>query len=275
MRWEQISLPCEEGGGATTAYRLSPAGEAKRVVLTLHGAGNDAFFAWIGLYKRLLTAGGQVFTFDLPGHGRFNQTAFTPAAASASLRTALDECGTASPELPLHAIGVSLGGSLLLASLADLQHRFASAALVVAPVRIESSVPALAREVSLRTLSLLWREREHYGLTGLIPSFGSFKRDVYPLRLAVDPPAGTFGYVAALNEALASLDLEGAARNVDLPVLLAYGDRDRIVPPRQGARLAGLLRHGELLTVPGGTHLSTPLEEQTLERLTRWVEEWP
>src|SRR5690606_369566 len=101
-----------------------------------------------------------------------------------------------------------------------------SAALVVAPVRIESSVPALAREVSLRTLSLLWREREHYGLTGLIPSFGSFKRDVYPLRLAVDPPAGTFGYVAALNEALASLDLEGAARNVDLPVLLAYGDRD-------------------------------------------------
>jgi pimeloyl-ACP methyl ester carboxylesterase len=142
----------------------------------------------------------------------------------------------------------------------------------VTPLRIVLTPGAMAREVGLPTFRALWREREHYGFTGLIPSFGPFKRDVYPLRLAETPPPGAFGYVDALNRELERLNLPDAAQQVELPVLLVYGERDRIVPIEQGERLAGLLGHAELFRVPGGTHLSTPLDPSTTDRLLRWMD---
>ncbi|MQA90732.1 MAG: alpha/beta fold hydrolase [Gemmatimonas sp.] len=273
MRCDRCSFPVPGASGSTTGYFLAPERPARQKVLALHGAGNDALFAWIGLFKALLLARTEIFTFDLPGHGRWSDTVFTPDAASGSVRAAVSILMQEGATLPLHAIGVSLGGSVLLRTLVELQDSFASAALVVAPLQIELSPSSIVREVGPRSFAMLWREREHYGLTGLIPSFGSFKREVYPLRLAERPPSGTFGYVAALNDALDRMCLEEAATRVQLPVLLVYGSDDCIVPIEQGEMLDSLLPRSELLRIRNGTHLSTPLERETMGRLIQWVGE--
>ena len=140
---------------------------------------------------------------------------------------------------------------------------------------MELSRRAVVGELGPGLLRTLWREREHYGVGGLIPSFGRWKRDVYPLRLGEVAGTGAFGYVEALNQILASLRLEEAARAIDTPVLLVYGAADRLVPPEQGERLAALLPRSELRILPGETHLTTPLAPAAVEAVVRGIRRAP
>jgi alpha-beta hydrolase superfamily lysophospholipase len=273
VQWETFALPLENGRCETTAHRLVPPLAPRRVVLTLHGAGNDAFFGWIGLFKELLRRGAEILTFDLPGHGRLCSTAFSLETSLEAVAAAVDECRRRHEPLPIHGVGVSLGGSVLLHSLGRGDLDLASATLIVAPLEIVLSARSLLREVGRESFRTLLREREHYGLTGLIPSFGPFKRDIYPLRLATSPPAGAFGYVESLNAELRQMRLEEAAERMKEPVLLVYGERDSVVPIAQGERLKAAFPDAELFRVPRGTHLSTPLEPATTERILSWLEE--
>lgn len=270
-RWEELRYPRPEAGGATRAVRLTPPGPPHALALVAHGAGNDALYSFVGLFETLLERGVEVFAFDMDGHGRSCDTRLLAAGARNAVAAALEQSGAAQRGLPVHALGVSLGGSILLAALPDLHPRFASATLLVAPIRIELSPAAIRAELSPAILRTLWRERGRYGLLGLVPSFGPFKREVYPLRLGNPPPSGPFGYVAVLNDLLEELRPEAAAPRAELPVLLVYGERDRIVPAEQGERLARLLPRAELLVLPGATHLTAPLEPGAVERIAHWI----
>lgn len=273
--WERLVYARPEAGGDTVAYRLSPRGAPRGLVLAVHGAGNDALFALVGLFKELLARGYEVFTFDLDGHGRHGSTRFSPESVGGAVAAAVQQAGAGERGIPLHALGVSLGGSILLGSLPALPARPASVTLLSAPLRIRLSGAAIRRELGRPLLRTLWRERANYGLTGLIPSFGPFKRGSYPLRLGVEPGPGAFGYVEVLNRTLDSLRLEDAARRTTCPVLLAYGARDALVPIEQGERLASLLPECELLRLEGETHLSAPMSSRVVARLLRWIEEGP
>ena len=259
--------------GAGRSYCFRPASAPVRAVIALHGAGNDALFGWVGLFKELLSSGTLIYTFDLPGHGRGGDSWLRVPLVRSAIAEAVTACEALIGDLPVHAVGVSLGGSLLLDSLPSIGERLASASLVVAPRRIHLSARSLLPELSPRAFALLWKEREHYGLGGLIPSFGPFKRDIYPLRLEMAPPPGMFGYVDSLNTILDSLNLVDAARRTRLPVLLAYGESDHIVPVRQGESFAAALGESTLLRVRRGTHLSTPLSAAVRKALPEWMKE--
>ncbi len=261
-----------DGAESTTAYRLMPVGRAARIVLAIHGAGNDALFGWVGLFKRLLLAGSGILTLDLPGHGRFNRGSFSRDAGRAAVSAAIAECRRWRAATPIHAVGVSLGGAMLLEALAEPGVKLASAAILVAPLRIELSPRSFAGELRPHNFAIVASQRAHYGATGLIPSFGPFKRDTYPLRLADRPPPGAFGYVDTLNANLVAMALEDAAARVRTPTLLVYGARDRIVPSWQGERLASLLPGSVLEIIPSGSHLSTPLEPAAEDHVVRWIE---
>jgi alpha-beta hydrolase superfamily lysophospholipase len=270
MTWERLSI--DTSSGNSIAYRVTPCEPPKAVLLALHGAGNDALFGWVGLFKQALLHGVGVYTFDLPGHGRFGSGFFEVSDALAAVDCAIRSCRPEQPGVPVHAIGVSLGGSVLLGALPRLQTVLASAILVVAPLEIRFSLATILPEVGPRTIATLIRERGHYGWTGLIPSFGPFKRDTYPLRLRDAPPSGAFGYVTVLNAMLRDMALERAASEVRLPCLLIYGDRDRVVSVAQGQKLAALLPSSTLQVVAGGTHLSTPMEPAAVERILSWID---
>lgn len=270
MRWCRASYP-RPAGGEAVSYRLSPAGAPRAVVMPVHGAGNDALFSLPGLIKRLLRAEYEVFTFDLDGHGRASTTRFDPESIDGAVTAAALESGAAARGLPLHGIGISLGGSLLLHALASDPRAFASASLLVAPIALQLSGRAIRAELGLPALRTLWREREHCGIWGMIPSFGPVKRGVYPLRLATSPGAGAFGYVEVLDRALQRLDLVRAARAVTTPTLLAYGEADRIVPITQGESLHEAITDSEMMRISDGTHLTTPLSPTVTGRVLEWI----
>lgn len=274
MGWIEGGGASSGAGGAARWHCLRPSSTPVRAVVALHGAGNDALFGWVGLFKELLSSGTLIYTFDLPGHGRGGDSRLEVPLVRDAIEQAVSTCEELAGDRPVHAVGVSLGGSLLLDSLPSLAERLASAALVVAPLRIHLSLGSFLPEVSPRTFALVWKEREHYGLSGLIPSFGPFKREVYPLRLENPPPPGMFGYVDALNGMLESLDLPDAAARTRVPVLLAYGDSDRVVPLRQGEELSTALERSTLLRVRRGTHLSTPLSGEFRHALPGWMRKW-
>ena len=273
ITYEQLRYPREAAGGHTVAYRFSPA-RPRGLVVVAHGAGNDALFSFPGLFKTLLARDFAIFTFDLDGHGRGSTTHFSLSSIASALPAALEQAHSGEwAMLPTHLLGVSFGGSLVLAALPELTETAASAVLISAPFRVQFSTHAALAEVLGPALPLTaLRQREHVGWGGLIPSFGPFKRDLYPLRLE-QPAQGGFGYVDVLNEALERLDLLAAAEHVRTPVLLVYGARDRLVPLEQGKTLADRISNAELLRIDGGTHLTTPFATETVERVRGWLEE--
>jgi len=210
-----------------------------------------------------------VFTFDLDGHGRFSTTRFGTAEIGTAVLQAVEQSGATERGLKLHMIGVSLGGSLLVHALPSIDA--ASATIIAAPLRVSVTWRSVIRELGFRSLGTLWRERPDYGLTGLIPAFGPFKRSTYPIRMASEGGGG-FGYLEELNHALQALRPELAAAEVNIPVLLCYGERDLTAPPSDGVRLAGLLQRSELWIARHQTHLSMPVAEETVSAVLQWIE---
>jgi alpha-beta hydrolase superfamily lysophospholipase len=271
MSYQRLSYRRDTAGGTTVAHRFSPAAPPTARVLVAHGAGNDALFSFPGFFKQLLIRGFEVFSFDLDGHGRSSTTTLSAAAITGAVGAALEQARATHAELQVHAVGVSLGGSVLLQALPSLTGTVASAVLIAAPLRIRFSLRAVLAELGPPLVRVALQQREHLGLWGLIPSFGPVKRGAYPLRLAEARP-GAFGYVEILNEMLEQMRLEDAARSVQVPALLVYGTGDRLVPPEQGERLRRLIRDSELLIVPGGTHLTTFFADPATERIYQWLE---
>jgi alpha-beta hydrolase superfamily lysophospholipase len=266
MRHETLRYP--RPGGDSLAFRLSPAGSPLARVLVAHGAGNDALYANLGYFKPLLSAGFEVFAPDLDGHGRHS----TSRMRYPEVREAIPEAfrrAEAGGSLPTYGFGISLGGALLLRALGDgLPVR--AAALVSAPLRIELSLRTVLNELHPSLLAAGLRERGDHGILGLLPSFGPVRRGTYPLRLEETAP-GAFGYVRVLNGMLERMALEDAAAATTVPLLLAYGSSDRIVPPGQGERLAVAAPRAELVRVAGGRHLGTVLQPALRQHILRWL----
>lgn len=271
MMHERLTYPRPEAGGETVAHRFSPAEEARALVLVAHGAGNDALFAFPGFFKELLLQGLEVFTFDMDGHGRESTTRFSYPAVVGAISDALAQARAGRPQLPVHAVGLSLGGAILLGSLPDLDDQISSAVLISAPLRIRFGVRRVLSELRPSLFGAWLRQREHCGLWGMVPSFGPVKRGLYPLRLA-EEVEGAFGYIERLNEVLEQMRLERAAGRVRIPVLLVYGTADRIVPPVLAEEIALHLPRCELVWVEGGTHLTTFFAREAHAGIFRWLD---
>jgi alpha-beta hydrolase superfamily lysophospholipase len=269
-RLERVRYARPQAGGEVEAWRLVPSEPRARVVAA-HGAGNDALYPQVALFKALVSCGVEVFSFDVDGHGAGSTTVFSPAAVPSALAAAVVEAERGRAALPLHLLGHSFGGSLVLHALAadSIPHALSGIA-ISAPITVSLTARVAAAELFgfLRPSTLM--QREHYGVWGTVPAVGPFKRRAYPIRGAAQAGA-PFAYVAAIRALLARLDLDHAAADVRVPVLLAYGAADRLVPLSQGRRLAERMPRAELVEVPGATHWSTAFAAHAVERVAAWV----
>ncbi|HEX2202492.1 MAG TPA: alpha/beta fold hydrolase [Longimicrobium sp.] len=267
---ERVRYARPEAGGEVSAYRLVPRNPRGRVV-SAHGAGNDALFPQVALFKALVERGFEVFAFDWDGHGAESTTRFAPDALDSALVAAVGEAERGRAELPLHLVGHSFGGSLVLHALAcgAVPHAVSGVA-VSAPIQVSpdfrTAVAELLGFLHPATLS----QRAHYGVWGTVPAVGPLKRRAYPFRRGEE--GGAFGYVGTVQRLLARLDLERTAAAVRAPVLLVYGTADRLVPMAQGEALAARIGGAELCRVPGGTHWSTAFLPAAVERVAAWVD---
>lgn len=257
-------------GGHARGCRLVPTGTPRARVVLAHGAGNDALYPLLALCEPLLASGMEIFAFDLDGHGRESTTLFDAASAEGALADAVARAEDGQPPLPLHLLGHSLGGSLVLHALSRPGwERVVSAAVLSAPVRLDVGVRAALGELRGFFARATLAQRRHYGVWGVIPAVGPLKRGAYPFRLA--DAAGGFGYVAGVRALLDRLRLEEAAARIRTPTLLVYSRGDALVPAGQGERLARLIPGARLELLERPSHWSVPFDGRAVASVAEWL----
>ncbi|MEW5930177.1 MAG: alpha/beta fold hydrolase [Gemmatimonadota bacterium] len=267
--WERVRYARPEAGGETAGFRLLPRGEPVGRVVAAHGACDDALFPLVALYAALLGRGFEVFASDLDGNGWESTTRFSPEGIRGAVAAAVREAERGRPALPLHLLGHSLGGALVLDALARGEAAAESAVVVATPLEVRITARTALAELGSFFRPATLRQCAYYGVAGVVPAFGPVKRGAYPFR--GDARTGNFDYVAVFDALLRATDLRRAAGRVRVPVLLVYGGRDGIAPAAHGAELARLLPHAELVTVPGATHFSTASSPLAAETAAAWL----
>lgn len=269
IAWERLRYPRPEAGGETAAFRFRPRTTPRGRVVAAHGACDDALFPMVAIYHTLLERGFEVFAFDLDGNGWESTTRYSPEAVRGAVGAAAREAASGEPELPLHLLGHSMGGALVLDALARGEVEAESAVLVSTPLRVSLTPRTVVEELRGFFRRGTLGQCRYYGAWGVIPAFGPVKRGTYPFRAGVR--TANFDYVETFQALLDAMDLPRAAERVRAPVLLAYGERDHLAPMAQAEELARLLPRAELFRVPGGTHYSTSFAPSMVERVAGWL----
>lgn len=228
-------------GGLRVRVRLE-GDPADRPVVLLHGIGRS-LEDWGPQYD-LLAKGNRLIGLDLPGFGysqrRPEQASL--AALGSGVRATLDALGETRP---VHLVGNSLGGAVSLQILGFAPTRVASVVLVnsggfgseVTYLLRMLAIPGLGKLALRRPTRLGNRhiERTLYATK----SHATAERVEHALKLGREPGAAEF--MAEITMALGTLrgakepwrrELLDAARQAHKPMLVIWGDRDKILPPK-------------------------------------------
>lgn len=203
-----------------------------------------------------LSASRDVIAVDLPGFGAtppLQDREPTPSALADAVIGLLDELGIERA----HVAGSSLG----------------------AAVAIEVALAGRALTTCALAPIGLWTPRESAWVQGLVRTSAAFIRGPVALRRAIAGHAALrafgYGHVVARPWALSAQDafalsdvaipgleaILAAYRDYRLPsgagdgVTVAWGTRDRLLPPREGRRLGRVLPGARLVWVHGAGHL--------------------
>jgi alpha-beta hydrolase superfamily lysophospholipase len=275
-RVEGARYPRPEARGEACAVRLLPRTPARMRVLVAHGAGNDAVFPLLELFGALLDAGCEVFSFDVDGHGCGSTTVFAPDTVRTAVGAAADAAEQGRPPLPLHVVGHSLGGSLVLDALAGgaLDGRVVSAAVVSAPTDVRLGARTVVGELRGFFRRATLAQRRHYGWWGLVPAFGPVKRAAYPFR-RTDADGRAWSYVDAVRRLLAEMRLGERVASITVPTLLVYSHADTIAPHAQGEALATRMKGAgrNLRSLRTATHYGVPFDAETVAAVVGWIGE--
>jgi pimeloyl-ACP methyl ester carboxylesterase len=218
-------------------------------VLLVHGLGGNAA-GFLPIVRAVLRASRRVVALELPGHGRsVLQTGEAPATireCAQAVRAALEDVGE-----PAVLVGSSLGGALSLFTAAALPERTAGVVglnpagaplagtdreSVIQAFRGGSAAAALEvnRRLYLRPPRLGWWFARDLGRHWASPAVQQFVSE-----LGSDVPG--------IGEDVLSA--------IDKPVLILWGEADRILPASSVEYFRKHLRRGSVETVPGSGHL--------------------
>jgi pyruvate dehydrogenase E2 component (dihydrolipoamide acetyltransferase) len=237
-------------------------------VLLVHGMGGHAG-AFLRILRTLTRASRRVVALELPGHGRSRlregEVPATLLECAAAVQAALREIGE-----PAVLVGSSLGGALVLATAAALPER------TVAVVGLN---PAGAPLLGADRQAVL----DAYRGGGAAGGLATFR------RLYQRPPALGWFFARDFGRHLGSppvqkfvseleADLPGIGPQVldalDKPVLILWGEGDRILPAASVEYFRAHLRRGTVETIPDCGHL--PMVEQgrvVAARIARFLAE--
>lgn len=215
--------------GIEVAYQECGSGEP---VVLVHGLSGSTL--WWSRNIAALAQRYRVITLDLPGFGslRRHGDRFALESAALWLRAFLAAAGVRRPYL----IGHSMGGYICL--------------------RLAAEEPQLVRRLVLAA-------------PAGVPLAASVFGEVVPLVGAVRYAAPSFLPVLAYDALRAGprtlwsaardiirLNVGDELRSVRAPVLLVWGDRDRLVPPVNGEVLLKRLPNARLVVLPGAGHVA-------------------
>lgn len=219
-------------------------------VYLIHGwaANRHVFDDWRGR----LPAEWHIEAVDLPGHGG------APFDAPFDLSRAANALA-AKISTPAHLFGWSLGGLLALITAARHPEKVRSLCLtasfakfLAAPDYPEGlAQPALAKMVGLFQADYAKYMKQFLQLQLLNAP------DAAEIVARVLPDVAKLGAPAALQSALEAAEAADARpllAQIHCPVLLVYGGKDAITPPRMGEYLHRYLPHSRLLILDKAAH---------------------
>ncbi len=233
-----------------------PRGRPKAVIVGLHGM-NDYANGFAIPAERWRKLGIATIAYDQRGFGRTRYRGIWPGVKrlEKDFGTMVRLVHRRYPHTPVYAVGVSMGGGVVLAAMAKPDAPKVDGIILVAPaVWSRASMPFLYRAaLTLAAHTIPGAELSPSGLDRLatdnIPLLRKLSKDPYMLRGArVD---AIFG-VANLMDAAAA-----AAPKIKVPTLLLYGERDEIIPRRPiRAVIKALPRgHTRVAIYPQGWHM--------------------
>ena len=119
LEYQDVRLEATDGTGMRAAWWM-PAADARAAVVFVHGGGSNRhtpYFRALGFYRAMVERNIAVLTLDLRGHGASSpgpEPIRFGAGAEADLHAGLAWVRARHPELPLYAMGISLGGSVAI-----------------------------------------------------------------------------------------------------------------------------------------------------------------
>jgi len=209
-----------------------PQGEVRAVVVGLHGFNDySAMYQNYGPGAWLAERGVALYAYDQRGFGAGPYTGVWPGADRlvSDLKDAVALVRERHPDVPVHALGHSMGGAVVLAALTDAEPLQVEGAILVAPAvwgrRTMPPLQPLALWVAYNLMPGARFTGESVGVQASdnIEMLRGLGAD--PLFIKETRVDAMKGVVDLMDRALA------AAPNLNGPVLLLYGLKDEVIPP--------------------------------------------
>lgn len=247
------TVPGASGPLAASIWR--PDGAPRAVILAVHGYGDHGPGTYGEAAGRWAEDGVITYAYDQRGFGRNPDRGYWPGVEGliADFAIAVGALRAAHPDLPLIAVGHSMGGGVVLAALGEGRAPGVDAAVLAGPA-ISGSTEAgpLSRIAAWGTAAVV-PDRRWTG-EGLVAFQASDDIDLLrrmaadPLYLGAPSAREILGLIRLMDRA------EAAAGWVDIPLLILHGQKDQLVSEAGVRRVAQ--RMGAPLTVyPEGWHL--------------------
>ena len=234
-------------------------------MLWIHGwAANSHVFAPL---RDDMPPNWQIRTPDLPGHGAApDNGVFDIIAKDDALAAEIDE------QQPADVLGWSLGGLVALHLAHRHPHKVRKLCLTASFAKFlaEPDYPEGLSNPALGKMITLFRQDYQKYMRQFLELQFLYAKAARPLMERVLPDIVKHGTPAALETALNALSVADARAllpEIQQPVLLIYGDKDSITPPRMGDYLARHLPNAEMHTIPQAAHapfLSHPAQFSAL-----------
>jgi len=215
--------------GYQLPYTRSVPPQPRSVVIALHGF-NDHRSAWVEPADRWSRQGIAVYAYDQRGFGETEHRGIWPGVPTLTqdLSSVVALVQARHPGLPVHLVGESMGGAVVMAALGSAEPpRVASAVLSAPAVWSRKTMTGFARWA----LDFFSSTLPGYTATGGGLGVRASDNDMVLRAMGADPlfiKATRFDTVSGL------VDLMDAAYNavpaIRTPLLVLYGRRDQIVP---------------------------------------------
>ena len=245
-------------GGVKWHVQVAGAGP---VVLLIHGTG-AATHSWRDVLP-LLAAHFTVVAADLPGHGFSSAIGrASPVNVATALAALMDTLGLS----PALTVGHSAGAAIAL-TMADKQLARPQAivslggALLPFPGLAGKLFPTMARLMFINPLApelFAMRTRMPGEVADFLKRSTESQIDARGIA-CYEALLHTSGHIGGALALMANWDLhplEAALPTLDLPILLAHGERDATIPAATSCSVAARLPAGEALILPGLGHLA-------------------
>ena len=162
------------------SIRFSPKQEPRLRCYFFHGTGNDAFYPNLDLFDALLSHGFEVYSFDLPGHGKNSKGPFDSLLLDSYLEVLQEKISEIQSQenLNFFFLGYSLGCYFA----ENLAHKFKSTSMNIAPPHGLNLVrPMLPLKEGIGFFKA-YQKTSFYDFKSLIPAVIWLGRKKFPVR---------------------------------------------------------------------------------------------